>query len=64
MQFADWNLQSSVRLATLNAARVAGLSGRGRIEAGSKADIVVLNSAGEVQNTIVGGAVVGATRAN
>jgi N-acetylglucosamine-6-phosphate deacetylase len=64
MQFAGWDLQSSVRLATLNAARVTGLPDRGRIEAGSKADIVVLNPAGEVQNTIVGGAVAGATRAN
>lgn len=64
MQFAGWDLQQSVRLATLNAARVAGLADRGRIEAGSKADIVVLNPVGEVQNTIVGGAVACATRAN
>jgi N-acetylglucosamine-6-phosphate deacetylase len=55
MQFAGWDLQQSVRLATANPARIAGLQTRGRIEPGARADFVVMNSAGEVQQTIVGG---------
>ena len=57
MQFAHWDLQQALRPATLNPARVAGLPHRGRLEAGSMADIVVLNRNGEVTNTIVRGAV-------
>jgi N-acetylglucosamine-6-phosphate deacetylase len=55
MQFAQWSLQDAVRLATLNPARVAALTGRGRLEAGAVADIVVLSPAAEVRQTIVGG---------
>jgi|SRR5579863_5395679 len=55
MQFAGWDLQQSVHLATANPARIAGLQTRGRIEPGARADFVVMNSAGEVQQTIVGG---------
>lgn len=55
MQFAGWNLQQAVRLASVNPARVAGLGGRGKLEAGCKADIVVLTPAGEVKAAIVGG---------
>jgi len=55
MQFADWDLQQAVRLATLNPARVAGLTNRGKLEAGAQADFVVLSSGGEVRNTIVRG---------
>jgi len=57
MRFAHWDLQQALRPATLNPAQVAGLSHRGRLEAGSMADIVVLNRNGEVRNTIVRGAV-------
>jgi len=57
MQFANWKLEDAVRLATLNPARVAGLSGRGKLEPGGTADIIVLNSRGEVKTTIVRGAV-------
>jgi N-acetylglucosamine-6-phosphate deacetylase len=57
MQFADWSLQQTLRLASLNPARVGGLAGRGKLEAGCKADIVVLSEAGEVQATMVGGAI-------
>ncbi len=59
MQFAHWDLQAALRLASLNPARVGGLPGRGKIEAGCFADIVVLTPAGEVKATIVGGALPG-----
>lgn len=55
MQFAGWNLQHAVRLASENPARIAGLKARGRIEAGARADFVVLNSAGKVMNSVIGG---------
>jgi len=55
MQFAQWELQQAVRLATLNPARVAGVANRGKLEAGAQADFVVLSSGGEVRNTIVRG---------
>ncbi len=57
MRFAHWDLQQSLRLATLNPARVSGLSNRGKLEAGAAADIVVLSPHGEVRNTIVRGQV-------
>ena len=56
MQFAGWELQRALRPASLNPARVTGLAGRGKLEAGCKADIVVLTPSGEVQATMVGGA--------
>lgn len=56
MKFAHWELQAALRLASLNPARVGGLAERGKIEAGSPADLVVLTPAGEVKATIVGGA--------
>jgi N-acetylglucosamine-6-phosphate deacetylase len=55
MQFAHWDLQHAVRLATLNPARVTGLANRGKLEAGAVADFVVLSPTGEVRNTIVHG---------
>jgi N-acetylglucosamine-6-phosphate deacetylase len=57
MQFARWDLQQAVRLATLNPARVTGLANRGKLEAGAEADFVVLSPGGEVRGTIVGGQV-------
>lgn len=57
MQFADWNLPTALRLATRNPARVANLRGRGELEPGCEADLVVLTATGEVKATIVGGAV-------
>ncbi len=57
MQFARWDLQQALRLASLNPARVARLTGRGKLEAGGRADVVVLTSRGEVQTTIVRGSV-------
>ncbi len=55
MQFAQWDLQQAVRLATLNPARVAGVKNGGSIQAGAPADLVVLSPSGEVRSTIVRG---------
>jgi len=55
MQFAHWDLPAALRLASLNPARVVGLSARGKIEAGAAADVVVLTGAGELKATIAGG---------
>ena len=57
MQFAGWDLQQALRPASLNPARITGLAGRGKLEAGCKADIVVLTPAGEVRATMVRGAI-------
>ncbi len=56
VQFARWDLQQAVRLATLNPARVTGVKKGGVLEAGSPADLVVLSPSGEVRNTMVRGA--------
>jgi N-acetylglucosamine-6-phosphate deacetylase len=56
VQFAQWNLQQAVRLATLNPARVTGMKKSGVLEAGAPADLVVLSPSGEVRNTMVRGA--------
>jgi N-acetylglucosamine-6-phosphate deacetylase len=57
MDFAKLSLQDSIRMATLNPARVLGLEHRkGVLRAGADADIVVFSPAGEVLRTIVGGA--------
>ena len=56
VQFAQWDLQQAVRLATLNPARVAGVKQGGVLEAGAPADLVVLSPSGEVRKTIVRGA--------
>jgi N-acetylglucosamine-6-phosphate deacetylase len=56
MAFAGWPLARALRLATINPARVSGVDARkGVIAAGADADIVVLNPAGEVIQTIVRG---------
>ncbi len=56
MQFAQWDLQAAVRLATLNAARVVGMKNGGVLKAGTPADLVVLSPSGEVRSTMVRGA--------
>jgi N-acetylglucosamine-6-phosphate deacetylase len=55
MQFANWELPETLRLAARNPARVVGLEQKGRIEPGCDADFVVLNAKGEVQKTIIAG---------
>lgn len=57
MEFAHWELQSAVRTATINPARVTGLADRGRLEAGARADMVVLGANGDVRATITRGMV-------
>ncbi len=56
MAFANFSFQDSIRLATLNPARVLGLQQRkGMLQVGADADIAVFSPAGEVPRTIVGG---------
>jgi N-acetylglucosamine-6-phosphate deacetylase len=55
-KFAPWSLRDAVRAATLNAARAVGMEDRqGTLAVGAEANFVVLNRAGEVLRTIVGG---------
>ena len=55
MEFAQWDLQHAVRLATLNPARVVGLNDSGCLMPGAPADLVVLSPSGEVKSTIIRG---------
>lgn len=54
MEFAGWPLGDALRLAGENPARVIGRR-KGVIEPGADADLVVMTSAGEVQQAIVAG---------
>jgi N-acetylglucosamine-6-phosphate deacetylase len=55
-KFTPWSLRDAVRAATLNAARAVGMEERhGTLTAGAEANFVVLNRAGQVLQTIVGG---------
>lgn len=55
MRFAGWKLQQSVRLATLNPARLLGIAERkGILAPGSDADLVVLTPEGKVVQTFIG----------
>ena len=54
-QFASWTLEQAVTAASLNPARIGGLSSKGALVAGSDADLVVLNATGEVERTFVAG---------
>jgi N-acetylglucosamine-6-phosphate deacetylase len=58
MNFAGWDLQESLRLATLNPAKVANATKKGIVAPGADADLIVLTPAGEVRATIVKGAVI------
>jgi N-acetylglucosamine-6-phosphate deacetylase len=56
--FAKLRLQDSIRMATLNPARVLGLQLRkGVLRKGADADLVVFTHSGEVVQTILGGVV-------
>ncbi|HEX3322293.1 MAG TPA: N-acetylglucosamine-6-phosphate deacetylase [Terriglobales bacterium] len=57
MKYADWELAPAVRLASSNPAAVVGLRNKGLLETGSDADIVVLDTKGNVRQTILGGKV-------
>lgn len=55
-RFSNWTLAEAVRAATWNPAQAVGLSTKyGQLVAGAEANFVVLNSAGDVLKTIVGG---------
>jgi len=55
-QFSNWTLRDAVRAATLNPAHAVGMSvTHGILAPGASADFLVLNSAGEVLRTFVGG---------
>jgi N-acetylglucosamine-6-phosphate deacetylase len=56
MAYANLSFQDSIRMATLNPARVLGMEQRkGVLRVGADADIAVFSPAGEVLRTIVGG---------
>ena len=58
MRFAQLSFQDSLRMATVNPARVLGIAHRkGLLQAGADADIAVFTPEGEVMQTIVLGAV-------
>jgi N-acetylglucosamine-6-phosphate deacetylase len=57
MQFAGWGLAAAVQAASANPARVIGLKDRGVLCPGAVADFVVLDSAGNLRQTIVNGQV-------
>jgi len=54
-RFAGWSLPQAVAAASRNPARVTGFANKGVLAAGADADFVVLNPAGEVLRTFVGG---------
>jgi|SRR5208282_2146874 len=54
-RFAEWDLPQAVAAATQNPARVARIANKGALAAGVDADFVVLNPAGEVLRTFIGG---------
>ncbi len=57
MKFARLSFQDSLRMASLNPARVLGLEHRkGMLQAGADADITVFTPDGHVLQTLVGGA--------
>jgi N-acetylglucosamine-6-phosphate deacetylase len=58
MDFAGWDLQRAVRIATANPARVAGAQNKGMLKPGADADFVVLSASGDVRATVVRGKVV------
>jgi N-acetylglucosamine-6-phosphate deacetylase len=56
MAYANLSFQDSIRMATLNPARVLGIEHRkGVLQVGADADIAAFSPAGEVLRTIVGG---------
>ncbi|MBI3477564.1 MAG: N-acetylglucosamine-6-phosphate deacetylase [Acidobacteria bacterium] len=54
-RFTGWTLSQAVAAASRNPARVARLANKGVLTAGADADFVVLNPAGEVLRTFIGG---------
>jgi len=60
MSFAHWQLHRAVKLATLNPARLLGVTHqRGIVATGRRADLVALAPDGTVVHTIIGGELIG-----
>jgi N-acetylglucosamine-6-phosphate deacetylase len=56
MNFASWRLEHAVKLASLNPARLLGITNeRGVVAPGRRADLVVLTPEGKVVHTIIAG---------
>jgi N-acetylglucosamine-6-phosphate deacetylase len=56
MSFAQWPLERAVKLASLNPARLLGITGeRGLVAPGRRADLVLLTAQGRVVHTIIAG---------
>ena len=55
MSFAQWDLQSALRAASLNPARTANAQSKGLLQPGADADLVVMTENGDVKATIVKG---------
>jgi N-acetylglucosamine-6-phosphate deacetylase len=55
MQFAEYDLQQALVLATINPGDATRLRSKGKLEVGADADLVVLSPNGEVRKTIIGG---------
>lgn len=53
--FAGWSISQAAATASRNPARTAGLTNKGVLAVGADADFIVLNSAGEVLRTFIGG---------
>jgi N-acetylglucosamine-6-phosphate deacetylase len=54
-KFSDWSLREAVRAATFNPAQAAGLRSQGKLAVGAEANVVALDSNGEVRRTMVRG---------
>jgi N-acetylglucosamine-6-phosphate deacetylase len=54
-KFAEWELPQAMAAASRNPALAARIPNKGNIAAGADADFIVLNAAGEVLRTFVGG---------
>lgn len=57
IKFAHLDLPHVLPMATSNPARIVGQKQRGKIEAGCRADLIVMNSHADVKATIVGGTI-------
>ena len=55
MEFGQWSLPDAVRTVTINPARITKTVRAGCLQAGTRADFVVLTRAGEVERTFIGG---------
>jgi len=62
MSFTHWKLQRAVKLASLNPARLLGVTDqRGIVATGRRADLVALTHDGTVVHTIIGGELIADT---